>query len=168
MVKAILNKMKKKIIIASVILLAIIIFFSFFAIKIQLDIAMIIFGIAFMGLVYVLYIYAQYKIQPKKTVTIVNRVKLTSPPRLLNSIMTYKLTIEVIHQQVDKGELSQTQMDTIKLSFNKKDHPDVYNYCLNLVKMQSLKSLTQAKLMYPEAEIITGDFVLPEELVKID
>lgn len=156
---------RRNILIATVTLIIFIIFFSVFAIKIKLDIAMILFGLGFLGLVYILYIFVDHKIKPKKTITIISRINLTSPPRLLNSIMTYKLSMSVTHQIEDKGESKQINVDEINLTFNKKDHPDVYNYCLRLIQKETIKNLAIAESMYPNSNIVKGNIELPSELI---
>ena len=163
-----LRGIRRNILIATIAFVALIIFFSLFAIKIKLDIAMILFGMGFLGLVYTLYIYVDHKIKPKKTITIINKISLTSPPRLLNSIMTYKLSISVVHQIEDKGETKKVNMDEINLTFNKKDHPDVYNYCLKLIHNETKKNLALANEMYPNASVVKNTLELPPELVAIE
>lgn len=156
---------RRNILIATISLVVLIIFFSVFAIKIKLDVAMILFGMGFLGLVYILYIFVDHKIKPKKTITIISRINLSAPPRLLNAIMTYKLSISVTHQIEDKGESKQVNVDEINLTFNKKDHPDVYNYCLRLIQKETIKNLAIAESMYPNSNVVKGNIELPSELI---
>lgn len=160
-----LKGIRRNILIATVSLIVLVIFFSVFAIKVKLDVGNIIFGVGFLGLVYILYMFVEHKIKPKKTVTIISKINLSAPPRLLNSIMTYKLSISVTHQIEDKGESKQVNVDEINLTFNKKDHPDVYNYCLRLIQKETIKNLAVAESMYPHAEVVRGNIELPTELI---
>ena len=82
----------------------------FFAISnsLKIDIGNILFGIASIGLVYVLYQYLEHKKQPQKTVKISLKSKLISPIIKLNR---YKFHIVIEHEITDKDEVKKVKAD---------------------------------------------------------
>lgn len=83
-------------------------------------------------------------------------------------MMTYKLKIETEHHIEEKGEHREVKMDELLLTFNKADHPDVYQHCLYLVSQHAESCMSLAEARYPKAIVEKAPPLLPEELKKMD
>gem|GEM_PF-4034123 len=101
-----------------------------------------------------------------KMVTVITKVKFTSPPSLLRSIMTYKLRIETEHHIEEKGQERSVKVDELLLTFNSQDHPNVYEHCLYLVSQHSESCMSLAQSKYPNALVEKAPPSLPEGLQK--
>ena len=145
-----MKKLKRKIIwiIASAISLLVI--FLLISSSLKIDIGNILFGIAAIGLVYVLYQYLEHKKIPKKTVNISLKSKLISPIIKLNR---YKFHIIIEHEITDKDEVTKIKADELEIKFRKKDHPDLYKWCFEFATDKMTEHISSAKLQYPDAKV---------------
>ena len=121
----------------------------FFAISnsLKIDIGNILFGIAAIGLVYVLYQYLEHKKQPQKTGNITLKSKLISPIIKLNR---YKFHIVIEHEITDKDEVKKVKADELEIKFRKNDHPDIYKWCYEFATKKMEEHINSAKLQYPD------------------
>ena len=122
----------------------------FISSSLRIDIGNILFGIAAIGLVYVLYQYLEHKKIPKKTVNISLKSKLISPMIKLNR---YKFHIVIEHEITDKNEVKKVKADELEIKFRKNDHPDIYKWCYDFATKKMEEHLSSAKLQYPDAKV---------------
>lgn len=142
--------------------------FLVFSLRVKMDVnlttALLALGALFV--VYLLYLWIRYTMEPKRKVTVITKVKFTSPPSLLRSIMTYKLRIETEHHIEEKGQERSVKVDELLLTFNSQDHPNVYEHCLYLVSQHSESCMSLAQSKYPNALVEKAPPSLPEGLQK--
>ena len=145
-----MKKLKRKIIWIMVITIAIVVIFLLISSSLKIDVGNILFGIAAIGLVYVLYQYLEHKKIPKKTVNISLKSKLISPMIKLNR---YKFHIVIEHEITDKDEVKKVKADELEIKFRKNDHPDIYKWCYDFATKKMEEHLNSAKLQYPDAKV---------------
>ena len=104
----------------------------------------------------------------RKTVIVTNKISFTSPPNILRSIATYKLKIITEHKFEEKGAYKEVKVDELELTFNKNDHPKVYDYCLHVIHERIENSRDLAQTIYPNARIIQTTLKLPSALKALD
>ena len=148
--KNLLNNFKSKIKWFIFAIVGIIVIFFAISNSLKIDIGNILFGIAAIGLVYVLYQYLEHKKQPQKTVNISLKSKLISPMIKLNR---YKFHIIIEHEITDKDEVTKIKADELEIKFKKKDHPDIYKWCFDFATKKMEEHLNSAKLQYPDAKV---------------
>jgi hypothetical protein len=161
-----LKKVGKRLFIAAALFMLFIVVLFTVRFKFSMNIEAAIMASVFLLLAYILYLYIEYLKQPKTKVTVVTKVKLTSPPALLKSVMTYKLKIESEHHIEDRGKERRVKMDQVMLSFNSKDHPNIYEHCLMIVSRHTESFMSRAEEKYPDAKVESAPLLLPEELKK--
>ena len=149
-VKNLLNNFKSKIKWFIFAIVGIIVIFFAISNSLKIDIGNILFGIAAIGLVYVLYQYLEHKKQPQKTVNISLKSKLISPMIKLNR---YKFHIVIEHEITDKNEVKKVKADELEIKFRKNDHPDIYKWCYDFATKKMEEHLNSAKLQYPDAKV---------------
>ena len=93
---------------------------------------------------------------PKKQVHISTKIELTSPPRLLKRMQNYKLKVSTVKHIEEKGHERTVQMDELQMSFNEKDHPDAYSYCLEVISRHMDACLASARKAHPDAEVLAS------------
>ena len=140
------SKTKMLLIIGLLCLFVIISLFS----TIRIDIGNIIFSIACVGFVYVIYLYLEHKKEPQKTVNITLKSKLISPMIKFNR---YKFHIIIEHEIKEKGEIRNLKADELEIKFRKSDHPDIYQWCYNFATETMNKHLKSAKQQYPDTKV---------------
>ena len=145
-----MKKLKTKIIWLVAMVIAILVIFLLISSSLKIDIGNILFGIAAIGLVYVLYQYLEHKKIPKKTVNISLKSKLISPIVKLNR---YKFHIIIEHEITDKDEVTKIKADELEIKFRKKDHPDLYQWCFKFATDKMTEHISSAKLQYPDAKV---------------
>ena len=148
--KNLLNNFKSKIKWFIFAIVGIIVIFFAISNSLKIDIGNILFGIASIGLVYVLYQYLEHKKQPQKTVNISLKSKLISPIIKLNR---YKFHIVIEHEITDKDEVKKVKADELEIKFRKNDHPDIYKWCYEFATKKMEEHLNSAKLQYPDAKV---------------
>ena len=131
-------------------IVAIVVIILLISSSLKIDIGNILFGIAAIGLVYVLYQYLEHKKQPQKTVNISLKSKLISPMIKLNR---YKFHIVIEHEITDKDEVTKIKADELEIKFRKKDHPDIYKWCFEFATDKMTEHISSAKLQYPDAKV---------------
>ena len=149
-VKNLLNNFKSKIKWFIFAIVGIVVIFLTISNSLKIDIGNILFGIASIGLVYVLYQYLEHKKQPQKTVNISLKSKLISPMIKLNR---YKFHIVIEHEITDKDEVKKVKADELEIKFRKNDHPDIYKWCYEFATKKMEEHLNSAKLQYPDAKV---------------
>ena len=122
----------------------------FISSSLRIDIGNILFGIAAIGLVYVLYQYLEHKKKPQKTVNISLKSKLISPIVKFNR---YKFHIIIEHEITDKDKVTKIKADELEIKFRKKDHPDIYKWCFEFATDKMTEHISSAKLQYPDAKV---------------
>ncbi len=145
-----MKKLKTKIIWLVAMVIAILVIFLLISSSLKIDIGNILFGIAAIGLVYVLYQYLEHKKIPKKTVNISLKSKLISPMIKLNR---YKFHIVIEHEITDKDEVKKVKADELEIKFRKNDHPDIYKWCYEFATNKMEEHINSAKLQYPDAKV---------------
>ena len=145
-----MKKLKTKIIRYVVIAISLLVIFLLISNSLNIDIGNILFGIAAIGLVYVLYQYLEHKKKPQKTVNISLKSKLISPIIKLNR---YKFHIIIEHEITDKDEVTTIKADELEIKFRKNDHPDIYKWCYDFATKKMEEHLNSAKLQYPDAKV---------------
>ena len=145
-----MKKLKTKIIWFAAITLAIFVIFLLISNSLKIDIGNILFGIAAIGLVYVLYQYLEHKKQPQKTVNISLKSKLISPIVKFNR---YKFHIIIEHEITDKDEVKKVKADELEIKFRKNDHHDIYKWCYEFATNKMEEHINLAKLQYPDAKV---------------
>ena len=145
-----MKKLKRKIIWIIVIAMSLFVIFLLISSSLKIDIGNILFGIAAIGLVYVLYQYLEQKKIPKKTVNISLKSKLISPMIKLNR---YKFHIVIEHEITDKDEVKKVKADELEIKFRKNDHPDIYKWCYEFATKKMEEHINSAKLQYPDAKV---------------
>ena len=145
-----MKKLKRKIIWIIVIAMSLFVIFLLISSSLKIDIGNILFGIAAIGLVYVLYQYLEHKKIPKKTVNISLKSKLISPMIKLNR---YKFHIVIEHEITDKDEVKKVKADELEIKFRKNDHPDIYKWCYEFATKKMEEHINSAKLQYPDAKV---------------
>jgi len=118
--------------------------------SLRVDIGDILFGIAAIGFVYVLYQYLEHKKKPLKTVNISLKSKLISPIVKFNR---YKFHIIIEHEITDRNEVTKIKADELEIKFRKKDHPDIYKWCFEFATDKMNEHISSAKLQYPDAKV---------------
>ena len=111
-----MKKLKTKIIWLVAMVIAILVIFLLISNSLKIDVGNILFGIAAIGLVYVLYQYLEHKKIPKKTVNISLKSKLISPMIKLNR---YKFHIVIEHEITDKDKVTKVKVDELEIKFRK-------------------------------------------------
>lgn len=129
--------------------------------RIQIDLAMMVFGVAAIGLLYLLFVALNYWKQPKRTVIVSTKATLKSPPNLMKSIMTYKLHLITEHQVIEKGASDNRQIDEVIIKFNLDDHPNIYEFCLQQLNERIRHGTLLAQQAYPEANVVSSEAQLP-------
>ena len=145
-----MKKLKRKIIWFVAIAIAIVVIFLLISSSLKIDVGNILFGIAAIGLVYVLYQYLEHKKKPQKTVNISLKSKLISPIVKFNR---YKFHIVIEHEITDKDEVKKVKADELEIKFRKNDHPDIYKWCYEFATKKMEEHLNSAKLQYPDAKV---------------
>ena len=145
-----MKKIKTKLLRYSFIIGCVLIVLLIISNSLKIDIGNILFGIAAVGLVYILYQYVEYKKQPQKTVNISLKSKLISPMIKLNR---YKFHIIIEHEITDKDEVKKVKADELEIKFRKNDHPDIYKWCYDFATKKMEEHLNAAKLQYPNAKV---------------
>lgn len=145
-----MKKIKTKIIWFATIVISLIVIFLLISSSLKIDVGNILFGIAAIGLVYVLYQYLEHKKTPQKTVNISLKSKLISPIIKLNR---YKFHIVIEHEITDKDEVKKIKADELEIKFRKNDHPDIYKWCYEFATKKIEEHINSAKLQYPDAKI---------------
>lgn len=135
--------------------------------RFHLDIAMMLWALVGFTVVYLAYLFMSHVTTPKKVVTISTLIELKSPPRVLKHFKNYKLKISFQKHIEAKGESRTVKMDELSISFNEKDHPDAYAYCLELIQRHMASSIDSARIVHPEAEIIESQILLPPEIMRL-
>ena len=130
--------------------IGIIVVFLIIANSLRIDIGNILFGIAAIGLVYVLYQYLEQKKQPQKTVNISLKAKLISPMIKLNR---YKFQIIVEQEIKEKNETRIVKVEELDIKFRKSDHPDMYKWCFDYASDKINEHINSTKLQYPNAKV---------------
>jgi len=149
-VKNLLNNFKSKIKWFIFAIVGIIVIFFAISNSLKIDIGNILFGIASIGLVYVLYQYLEHKKKPQKTVNISLKSKLISPMIKLNR---YKFHIVIEHEITDKDEVKKIKADELEIKFRKNDHPDIYKWCYEFATKKMEEHINSVKLQYPDAKV---------------
>ncbi|MFT4660259.1 MAG: hypothetical protein ACI8XB_000520 [Patiriisocius sp.] len=162
-----LNKWKRKLWIAGAALVGVMLLFSLISIQINLDLGKIIIGLAFLLITYTVYAMFEYTSRPKKQIHIMNKVSLTAPSRMMKPFVTYKLHISAKYEIEEKGESKEITLDEIDFSFNKSDHPKVYEYCLGIINSQIQKNIELVRQKHPEALVLETETALPEEVLLL-
>lgn len=106
--------------------------------------------------------------KPKKQVHISTKIELTSPPRLLKIIQNYKLKVSTVKHIEEKGQERSVQMDELQMSFNDKDHPDAYAYCLEVISNHMNACLETARNSHPDSEVLASPMQLPPAMEQLD
>ena len=145
-----IKKLKSKFIWFVVITITIVVIFLLISNSLKIDVGNILFGIAAIGLVYVLYQYLEHKKKPQKTVNISLKSKLISPMIKLNR---YKFHIVIEHEITDKDEVKKVKADELEIKFRKNDHPDIYKWCYEFAANKMEEHINSAKLQYPDAKV---------------
>ena len=145
-----MKKLKTKIIWLVAMVIAILVIFLLISSSLKIDVGNILFGIAAIGLVYVLYQYLEHKKIPKKTVNISLKSKLISPIVKLNR---YKFHIIIEHEITNKDEVTKIKADELEIKFRKKDHPDLYKWCFEFATEKMTEHIRSAKIQYPDAKV---------------
>ena len=145
-----MKKLKTKFIWFMTITIAIVVIFLLISNSLKIDVGNILFGIAAIGLVYVLYQYLEHKKIPKKTVNISLKSKLISPIVKLNR---YKFHIIIEHEITNKDEVTKIKADELEIKFRKKDHPDLYKWCFEFATEKMTEHIRSAKIQYPDAKV---------------
>ena len=148
--KNLLNNFKSKIKWFIFAIVGIVVIFLAISNSLKIDIGNILFGIAAIGLVYVLYQYLEHKKIPKKTVNISLKSKLISPIVKFNR---YKFHIIIEHEITDRNEVTKIKADELEIKFTKKDHPDIYKWCFDFATKKMEEHINSAKLQYPDAKV---------------
>ena len=148
--KNLLNNFKSKIKWFIFAIVGIIVIFFAISNSLKIDIGNILFGIAAIGLVYVIYQYLEHKKQPQRTVNISLKSKLISPMIKLNR---YKFHIIIEHEITDKDEVKKVKADELEIKFRKNDHPDIYKWCYEFATKKMEEHINSAKLQYPDAKV---------------
>ena len=104
---------------------------------------------------------------PKKQVHITTKVELTAPPRLLKSVRNYKLKVSSVKHLEEKGISRSIQMDELLMSFNDKDHPNAYDYCLQVISNHMNVCLENAEKTHPDADVLASPLQLPPALKQL-
>ena len=128
----------------------IVVIFLLISNSLKIDVGNILFGIAAIGLVYVLYQYLEHKKIPKRTVNISLKSKLISPIIKLNR---YKFHIIIEHEITDKDEVTKIKADELEIKFRKNDHPDIYKWCYDFATKKMEEHINSAKLQFPDAKV---------------
>ena len=145
-----MKKLKRKFIWFVAIAISFVVIFLLISSSLKIDIGNILFGIAAIGLVYVLYQYLEHKKKPQKTVNISLKSKLISPIIKLNR---YKFHIVIEHEITDKDEVTKVKADELEIKFRKNDHPDIYKWCYEFATKKIEEHINSAKLQYPDAKV---------------
>ncbi len=106
--------------------------------------------------------------RPKKHVQISTKVELTAPPRILKRVQNYRLKVSTIKHIEHKGIQRTVQMDELLMSFNDKDHPDAYAYCLQVIRNHMNACIETAKRSHPDAEVVASPLQLPPAVEQLE
>ena len=107
-----MKKLKTKFIWFMTIAIAIVVIFLIISNSLKIDVGNILFGIAAIGFVYVLYQYLEHKQKPKKTVNVSIKAKLIAPMIKINR---YKFHIEIEHEIIDSDQTRIIKMEELVL-----------------------------------------------------
>ena len=163
-----MGKWKRNVTLLGLALLIIIVALVLGVFRLELDLAMSLWAIGGLILAYTLYVLISYLISPKKRVEIVTKVELTTPPLLLRSVKNYRLKVSTSKHIEEKGQERTVQMDELVLSFNQKDHPDAYAYCLQVVTQHMQENLSLARKSHPDAEVVASQLSLPPAIQQLE
>jgi len=139
-------KTKALIVIGTLFLFVIIFLLS----RITIDIGNILLSIACLGFVYVIYLYVEYKKEPKRTINITLKSKLIAPIIKFNR---YKFHIIIEYEIKEKGESRHLKADELEIKFRKSDHPNIYEWCYNFATEKMNEHLKSVKQEYPNSKI---------------
>jgi len=145
-----MKKLKTKFIWFMTIAIAIVVIFLIISNSLKIDVGNILFGIAAIGFVYVLYQYLEHKKKPKKTVNVSIKAKLIAPMIKINR---YKFHIEVEHEIIDSEQTRIIKMEELDIKFREKDHPDMYKWCFDYASDKINEHINSTKLQYPNAKV---------------
>jgi len=143
----------------------IVVIFLLISNSLKIDVGNILFGIAAIGLVYVLYQYLEHKKKPQKTVNISLKSKLISPIVKFNR---YKFHIIIEHEITDRNEVTKIKADELEIKFRKNDHPDIYKWCYEFATKKIEEHLNSAKLQYPDAKVSYSPVPTISALKEVD
>jgi len=144
---------------------SIVVIFLLISNSLKIDVGNILFGIAAIGLVYVLYQYLEHKKKPQKTVNISLKSKLISPIVKFNR---YKFHIIIEHEITDRNEVTKIKADELEIKFRKNDHPDIYKWCYEFATKKIEEHLNSAKLQYPDAKVSYSPVPTISALKEVD
>jgi hypothetical protein len=137
---------------------------SFFKIDLKVDLAAILWALAVLGGLAIVYVGVRYLAQPKQTCSIGFSVKLVQPTVPL--IGRYCFRLEVFYELEQKGERSRIDQGTIEMRFRKKDHPEMLAWCCAQITEQMTKHAEMAAERYPTARILLPPQPTPGVLVQ--
>jgi len=132
---------------------------------IKIDVGNILFSIACIGFVYVLYLYLEQKKEPEKTVNISLKSELISPILKINR---YKFKIIIEHEIKEKGEIRKIKADELEIKFRKSDHPDIYKWCYEFATKKMTEHISSAKLQYPDSKVVYSPIPMINASKEID
>ena len=158
------KKFKKRIKWLLIIIISILIIFFAISSSLKIDVGNILFGIAAIGLVYVLYQYLEYKKQPQKTVVVSAKADLITPILKFNR---YKFHVKIEHEITDKDERRIITAEEFNIKFKKSEHPNLYPWCHDYAMRKFIEHKGVVSKLYPNANINYIDepeLNIPEEI----
>ncbi len=135
--------------------------------RFNVDVALTIWALVGFAVVYLMFVFINYITMPRKQVIISTKVELSSPPRILRSVQNYRLKVSSEKHFEEKGISKSVRMDELIMSFNQKDHPDAYSYCLEVIGHHMEQCITSAENLHPDADVSGSPLLLPPEIKKL-
>lgn len=135
--------------------------------RLEIDLAQVIWACTGLFGLYIIFSIVHHLQKPKEQVHISHKIELKSPPRLLKPFKNYRFKISSEKHIERKGEWRIVKMDELIMTFDEKEHPDIYAYCMELIRGQQEVAESTVRLAHPHASITSKSLVLPESLKKL-
>lgn len=132
--------------------LLLLLFASIFRINLTLDVAAVLWAVAFTLVALGIYQLISHWIRPKQTVSVGYHLKLEQP--LVPVVGRYSFRLEVFYEIEEKGERSRVDQGSIELRFKKSDHPELLAWCCKQVSEHLSKHSRFAAERYPGARVL--------------
>ncbi|MEX1024759.1 MAG: hypothetical protein WD226_06735 [Planctomycetota bacterium] len=124
-----------------------------FRAEITVDLGLALVGAALLLFTVVLAFAVRHWLRPERAVSINYNVKLAAPAMPMGR---YSFRMEVFYEIDEKGKRESSQQGTVELKFRRKEHPDIYGWCCQLISSQLSQHRVRAAHAFPDARIVAG------------
>lgn len=128
-------------------------------------------ALAVCGGIIIIYLIVKHIFEPKLLVVVNIKAELKDPIPLFRKLglmrTTFKIetSYQIRHKRNPSFEIMPGEKFVIK--YDKKEYPDLHNWCMIQMKEAQTRALENAKYLFPDAKIILRKLPKPEEIKAI-